>query len=58
MKYNAHSQKSSYREMLLEHLFVGELLKLLWLSGIHDIEVLKPQVDDAGYDLNLFRQNR
>lgn len=45
-----HCTMSSYREMLLEHLFVGEVLRHLWIRGIH-AEVLKPQTDDAGYDL-------
>jgi hypothetical protein len=47
----AHTAKSSYREMLLEYLFVGELLRHLWKRGIYSVEVLKPQTDDAGYDL-------
>ncbi len=38
--------------MLIEHLFVGELLRCAWRQGAF-IEVLKPQVDDAGYDLLL-----
>ncbi len=44
---------SSYREALLEHLFSGEILRHLWLRGNIRIEVLKPQVDDGGYDLVL-----
>jgi hypothetical protein len=44
---------SSYREILIEHLFVGEVMLLLWLRGITRFEVLKPQVDDSGYDLVL-----
>jgi hypothetical protein len=44
---------SSYREMLLEHLFSGELMRHGWLSKRKRIEVLKPQVDDGGYDLVL-----
>ena len=48
-----HNLYSSYREMLLEHLFSGEVLRHLWLRGNTRIEVLKPQVDDAGYDLVL-----
>lgn len=48
-----HSRFSSYREALLEHLFVGELMRNLWRSGCHQLEVLKPQVDNAGYDLVL-----
>lgn len=46
-----HSLYSSYREALLEHLFAGEIMRCLWLSGVHRMEVLKPQVDDGGYDL-------
>lgn len=26
-------------------------MRCLWLSGVHRMEVLKPQVDDGGYDL-------
>lgn len=44
---------SSYREILIEHLFVGEIMRRLWLRGIAQFEVLKPQVDDSGYDLVL-----
>ena len=49
----AHNLYSSYREMLLEHLFSGEILRHLWLNGNSRVEILKPQVDDAGYDLVL-----
>lgn len=47
----AHSRQSSFREAVVEHLFVGELLRVLWLRGPVHAEVLRPQVDDAGYDL-------
>lgn len=47
---NLHNHRSSYRECVLEHLFVGELLRELWKRGTA-AEILKPQVDDAGYDL-------
>lgn len=53
---SAHFLLSSYRETLVEHLFLGELLRRLWVEGVRDLEVLKPQVDDAGYDLVLARQ--
>lgn len=53
---SAHYQLSSYRESLVEHLFLGELLRQLWVKGVRDLEVLKPQVDDAGYDLLLVRR--
>jgi hypothetical protein len=48
-----HSLQSSYRENLLEHLFAGEIMRHLWCSGIKRVEMLKPQVDDGGYDLVL-----
>ena len=43
--------KSSYREKLIEHLFIGEILKLSWASDQCSIEVSKPEVDNQGYDL-------
>lgn len=49
----SHSLLSSYREMLIEHLFSGEVMRHVWLSGIKRLEILKPQVDDGGYDLVL-----
>lgn len=39
--------------MLLEHLFAGEVMRHVWLSGATGLEILKPQVDDGGYDLVL-----
>jgi hypothetical protein len=48
-----HSRRSSHREALLEHLFAGEVMRRLWLRGAWRLEVLKPQVDDGGYDLVL-----
>jgi hypothetical protein len=48
-----HSSRSSHREALLEHLFAGAVMKHLWTSGVSRLEVLKPQVDDSGYDLVL-----
>ena len=53
MSASEHSLLSTYREMLLEHLFAGEVMRHVWLSGIKRLEILKPQVDDGGYDLVL-----
>jgi hypothetical protein len=53
MTASHHSLYCRYREMLIEHLFAGEVTRHLWLSGVVRIEVLKPQVDDGGYDLVL-----
>jgi len=46
-----HYLKSSFREKLIEHLFVGELLKHSWRSGVCSLEISKPEVDNQGYDL-------
>ena len=48
-----HFLHSSYREKLVEHLFVGELLRHLWLRQIVSVSVLRPEVDNAGYDIVL-----
>ena len=53
MSATEHSIRSSYREMLLEHLFAGAVMRHLWLNGVTRLELLKPQVDDSGYDLVL-----
>jgi len=47
----ARSEHSSYREKLLEHLFIGEVLTYLWLKGVTTAEFLRPEVDSGGYDL-------
>jgi hypothetical protein len=50
---NIHSLRSFHREALFEHLFAGEIMRRLWIRGERRLEVLKPQVDDGGYDLVL-----
>ena len=46
-----HSLNSSFREKLIEHLLVGELLKLSWANKEFSLEVSKPEIDNSGYDL-------
>lgn len=46
-----NNEHSSYREKLIEHLFVGELLKLSWLEHECGLEIAKPEVDNSGYDI-------
>ena len=46
-----HYLHSSYREKLIEHLLISELLKLSWRSGDCSLEVAKPEGDNKGYDL-------
>ncbi len=44
-------EQSSSREKVIEHLFVGELLRTLWFSGMHHVEVLRSEFDGSGYDI-------
>lgn len=46
-----HSQNSSFREKLIEHLLIGELLKYSWQRGDCTLELSRPEVDRTGYDL-------
>ncbi len=46
---------SVLRERIVEHLFVGEALRLLWRRGITDVEVLRSEFDAGGYDLVMSR---
>ena len=46
-------RSSSHREKVVEHVFLGELLRYLWVARIPGVQVLKPEVDAAGYDLVL-----
>ena len=46
-----HSLHSSYREKLIEHLLIGELLKLSWKTKDYSLEISKPEVDRSGYDI-------
>jgi len=52
-KTSQHSSNSSLREQALGHLFLGELLAWMWSKGVHDVEVLKSEVDRGGYDVVL-----
>ena len=45
-----HYLNSSSREKLIEHLFISELLKLSWQKTC-SLEISRPEVDNAGYDL-------
>jgi hypothetical protein len=49
----AHYRDSSLREKVIEHVFIGELLRVLWRNGRYDVEVLRSEVDRGGYDLVL-----
>jgi hypothetical protein len=48
-----HFEHSSFREKLIEHLLVSGILRHLWLHGVTAAEILKPEVDNGGYDIVL-----
>jgi hypothetical protein len=45
--------QSVYRERLLEHLLIGELLKHAWLNDDARLEVARGEIDRTGYDVVL-----
>jgi hypothetical protein len=47
----SHFVHSTLRERIVEHVFVGEALQLLWQRGVTDVEVLRSEFDAGGYDL-------
>ncbi|MBX9609230.1 MAG: hypothetical protein K2Y51_23665 [Gammaproteobacteria bacterium] len=47
------THQSVYREHLLEHLLIGELLKFAWLNRQAELEVSRPELDRGGFDIVL-----
>src|SRR4051794_4856968 len=47
----AHTHNSILRERIVEHVFVGEMLRRLWQLGSTDVEVLRSEFDPGGSDL-------
>jgi len=45
------SLHSSRREKLIEHVFVGEVLRNLWCASVHEVDVLRAETDASGYDI-------
>jgi hypothetical protein len=50
-----NSTHSLLRERIVEHVFVGDVLRLLWRRGVTDVEVLRSEFDSHGYDLVMAR---
>jgi hypothetical protein len=50
-----HFEKSTLREHIVEHVFVGDALRELWRLGVSDVEVLRSEFDAHGYDLVMGR---
>ena len=55
MSKTAHFEKSTLRERIVEHVFVGEALRALWCRGVVNVEVLRSEFDAHGYDLVMAR---
>lgn len=49
--YDPSADYSSLRESILEHVFLGALGRELWARGHYAVEVLRAEVDRAGYDV-------
>ena len=47
------THQSVYRERLLEHLLIGDLLKYSWLHAGASLEVSQPSIDRSGHDVVL-----
>jgi hypothetical protein len=45
--------QSVYREHLLEHLLIGDLLKYSWFHAGANLEVSQPSIDRSGHDVVL-----
>jgi hypothetical protein len=52
-----HATHSVLRESIVEHVFVGEVMRRLWQRGIMDVEVLRAEFDTSGYDLVMSSAN-
>jgi hypothetical protein len=46
-----HFMHSTLRERIVEHAFVGDLLRCLWRREITEVEILRSEFDAGGYDL-------
>ena len=52
-----HTENSVLREQIVEHMFISDVLRLLWKKKIVDVEVLRSEFDAGGYDLVLGYKN-
>jgi len=46
---------STLRERIVEHVFIGDVLRTLWQHGVTDVEILRPEFDAHGYDVVMSR---
>lgn len=50
-----HYIHSTLRERIVEHVFIGGVLKALWRLNFTDVEILRSEFDAHGYDLVMTR---
>src|ERR1700674_6092705 len=50
-----HFTHSTLRERIVEHVFMGDVLRALWRRGVTDVEILRPEFDAHGYDVVMSR---
>jgi hypothetical protein len=50
-----HFTHSTLRERIVEHVFVGDVLRTLWRRGVTDVEILRSEFDAHGYDVVMSR---
>jgi|ERR1035437_295550 hypothetical protein len=50
-----HFMQSILREHIVEHVFVGDVLRTLWKHRVTDVEILRPEFDAHGYDVVMGR---
>ena len=50
-----HFVYSTLRERIVEHVFVGDVLRTLWKRDVTDVEILRPEFDAHGYDVVMSR---
>lgn len=50
---DTNSKDSSYIEKMIEHIFLSEILTKAWVKYKKKISIIRPEIDDSGYDLIL-----
>jgi len=48
---------STLRERIVEHIFVGDALRILWHKDITNVEVFRSEFDAHGYDLAMAQRH-
>lgn len=51
MENDAHFRQSTLRERIVEHIFIGDALRVFWQRDITNVEVLRSDFDAHEYDL-------